>query len=167
MRRAYIGLGANLGQPDRQIRFGIEQIQQLSGLELLAVSRFYRSPPMGPPQQPDYCNAVLCASTALEPRDLLEQMICIEQAAGRIRDGEKWGPRELDLDLLHMDGVEVDEPGLRLPHPGIASRSFVLKPLVEVEPGLQIPGVGRVADLARASEGSELRPWFAVSGDAG
>lgn len=159
-RAAYIGLGANVGSPAEQLRFAVERIAAMPGLQLRAVSRFYRSPPMGPPDQPDYCNAVVSVLTDLPSRNLLDALIEIERAAGRVRGGHKWGPRELDLDLLHVEGESVDEPGLRLPHPGIASRAFVLQPLCEVAPDLDIPTVGRIAALAGTAECAQLVPWF-------
>jgi 2-amino-4-hydroxy-6-hydroxymethyldihydropteridine diphosphokinase len=157
--RAYIGLGANLGDPAAQVREALAAIGRIPGCTLIRASRLYRSAPMGPPGQPDYCNAVAEVEATLAPRDLLDALLAIERTAGRTRGGDRWGPRILDLDLLHVDGVALDEPGLHLPHPGLASRNFVVVPLAELVPTLDIPGHGRVTDLARAAGQDGLAPW--------
>ena len=162
MTSAYVGLGANLGDPAAQLRTALDAIDRLPGTRVVATSGFYRSPPMGPAGQPDYCNAACHVDTTLAPRALLEALIEIERAVGRVRGGERWGPRRLDLDLLHVEGVEMNEPGLHLPHPGIGKRNFVLVPLAEVAPALEIPGLGRVADRAREAGASDLGPWEAA-----
>lgn len=159
MRSAYVGLGANLGDPATQLRAALQALAQVPGCEVLDVSRFYRSAPMGPSDQPDYCNAVCVLRSPLSPRALLEALIAIERQAGRVRGGERWGPRSLDLDLLHVEGVAMDEPGLHLPHPGIGYRNFVLVPLADVAPGLHIPGLGTIGPLAIASGSTGLTLW--------
>ncbi len=155
--RAYVGLGANLDRPAWQLERALEHLQRLGNVA--AVSRFYRSAPLGPGVQPDYCNAACALDVALEPEALLQVLLRIERAAGRVRDGRKWQPRPLDLDLLHVPGVEMQTAHLQLPHPGIASRSFVLVPLDEVAPGLEVPGVGSIAQAAAAIDRCGLRPW--------
>ena len=160
MRAAYIGLGANLGDPAQQLRFAVERIGRIPGVRMRAISRFYRSPPMGPPDQPDYCNAVVVVETAVPARALLDALIEIERAAGRVRGAQKWGPRQLDLDLLLVDGEFIDEAGLHLPHPGIGQRNFVLQPLLDVAPDLEVPGLGKVRLLVDALGGAGLEPWF-------
>jgi len=162
MYSAYVGLGANLGDPAAQLRAALAAIAALDGTQIVATSRFYRSAPMGPPDQPDYCNAVCQLQTALAPRDLLDALIGIERTAGRIRGGERWGPRRLDLDLLHVEGVAMDEPGLHLPHPGISMRNFVLVPLAELAPQLQIPARESIATLARTVGMEGLSAWDAI-----
>jgi 2-amino-4-hydroxy-6-hydroxymethyldihydropteridine diphosphokinase len=157
--RAYIGLGANLGDPATQVRGALVAIAGIPGCAVLNVSGLYRSAPMGPAGQPDYCNAVAEIETTLAPRALLDALLAIERSAGRQRGGDRWGPRILDLDLLHVDGVTLDEPGLHLPHPGLAARNFVAVPLAEIAPDLDIPGLGRAADLARAAGQAGLGPW--------
>jgi len=157
MPRAYIGLGANLGEPREQL------LQAMRGLAasgtLLARSPLYRSAPLGEPGQPDYCNAVCVLDTALSPAQLMEHLLELERAAGRVRDGRRWAARRLDLDLLHYEGVTLDTPALRLPHPEIGQRNFVLVPLADVAPDLVLPGLGRVADAAAAIGRSDLSPW--------
>lgn len=159
MYLAYVGLGANLGDPPAQLRYALSAIAGLPGTRLDAVSGFYRSAPMGPADQPEYCNAVCRLETALAPRNLLDALIDIERAVGRTRGRERWGPRRLDLDLLHVEGIALDEPGLHLPHPGLAQRNFVLVPLAELAPDLAIPGLGRIADCARLIGREGLARW--------
>lgn len=162
MNSAYVGLGANLGDPAMQLRAALHTIASLDGTQVVATSRFYRSAPMGPPDQPEYCNAVCHVRTTLTPRELLDALIGIERSAGRIRGGERWGPRRLDLDLLHVEGVVLDEPGLHLPHPGIGKRNFVLVPLVELAPALEIPGLVAIDALARDVGMDGLSAWDAI-----
>jgi len=157
MIRAYIGLGANLGRPAQQLERALERLQQLG--RMVAVSQFYRSLPLGPGEQPDYCNAACALDVALKPEELMQALLMIEREAGRIRDGSKWRPRPLDLDLLHVPGVEMQTELLRLPHPGIAQRSFVLVPLNEIAPEMHVPGIGLVAQAAAAINRVGLRPW--------
>jgi 2-amino-4-hydroxy-6-hydroxymethyldihydropteridine diphosphokinase len=157
MRRAHIGLGANLGEPARQLRSALDRIAGLG--TIVAVSAFYRTAPMGPGDQPDYCNAVCTIDTVLEPAALLDGLLAIERAHGRVRDGRRWGPRTLDLDLLHVEGVSTDVPALRLPHPGIGDRNFVLVPWADVAPDLVVPGVGRIGDSAVRIGRNGLSRW--------
>ena len=147
-RPAYVGLGSNLGQPAVQLREALGRLARLADTRLIATSRLWASPPLGPPGQPDYVNAVAGLLTQKEPRDLLIELQAIEQAMGRSRPPVRWGPRLIDLDLLAFDGETLDEPGLTLPHPGLHQRDFVLYPLAEIAPQLWIPGKGRVSTLA-------------------
>jgi len=155
---AFIGIGANLGDPVAQVFDAVSRLgRDLPGTRLCGRSRLYRNPPMGPKDQPDYVNAVARLETRLEPRALLHGLQGIEVACGRRRDGTRWGPRRLDLDLLLFGGEVIDEPGLRVPHPGIAERDFVLFPLLELAPGLVIPGHGTLAALCRGMPGTALQ----------
>jgi 2-amino-4-hydroxy-6-hydroxymethyldihydropteridine diphosphokinase len=149
-RKAYIALGANLGDPPTQLRAALDVLRTQAGIEVTAVSTFYRTAPLGPAGQPDYCNAVCTIETALEPEALLDLLQGIENVAGRQRDGERWGPRILDLDLLHMEGRVSQTPRLTLPHPQLHLRAFVLVPLAEIAPDLLIPGLGVAQELAAA-----------------
>jgi 2-amino-4-hydroxy-6-hydroxymethyldihydropteridine diphosphokinase len=143
----YIGLGSNLAEPRAQIEAGLQALARVARTRLLRHSRLYRSAPWGKIDQPDFINAVAQLETELEPRALLEQMLAIEHAAGRIRSGDRWGPRVLDLDiLLHGERV-LDYPGLHVPHPRLAQRAFVLVPLAELAPDLQVPGIGPIQRL--------------------
>ncbi len=154
--RACIGLGSNLGEPERQLRRAVAALGALPDSRLLAVSSLYRNPPMGPADQPDYLNAVALLETALEPEPLLDALQAIEGAQGRVRDGTRWGPRTLDLDLLLYGDRRIDGRRLRVPHPGLAERAFVLRPLAEIAPGLVLPDGRAVAALAAAIDASGL-----------
>ena len=158
--RAYIALGANLGDPPAQLQAALRSLRSAPALDVVAVSPFYRTPPLGPPGQPDYCNAVCVIDTVLEPEALLDLLQGIENAAGRKRDGERWGPRLLDLDLLHMEGRVSQTPRLTLPHPELQRRAFVLVPLAEIAPDLLIPGLGKVRDLVAAVDRSGVKSGF-------
>ena len=144
--RAYVGLGANLGDPAAQIESALTALAALPSSRLVARSRLYRSPPWGPVAQPDYLNAAAALDTSLSPQALLQALLGIERGAGRERR-ERWGPRVLDLDLIAYGGLQIDEPGLQLPHPRLAQRPFVLLPLLELEPGLELPGLGALSSL--------------------
>ncbi|WP_028006344.1 2-amino-4-hydroxy-6-hydroxymethyldihydropteridine diphosphokinase [Solimonas flava] len=155
-RRAYIGLGANLGDPPARLRWALTRLRELG--EVVAHSSLYRSAPMGPREQPEFCNAVAQLDTALQPTELMQALLAIERDAGRIRD-IKWGPRTLDLDLLHVEGFVHDTPALRLPHPGIAERNFVLVPWAEIAPALEVPGLGCVGERAARIGNEGLALW--------
>ncbi|MCC6715606.1 MAG: 2-amino-4-hydroxy-6-hydroxymethyldihydropteridine diphosphokinase [Gammaproteobacteria bacterium] len=146
--RAFIGLGSNLEDPRRQVRAAMAELDALPYTRLAARSRLYRSDPMGPPDQPDYINAVAAVDTILTPLALLDALMGVERAHGRIRNATRWGPRTLDLDLLVYGERIISQPRLTVPHPGIGERAFVLLPLMEIAPNLEIPGRGRVAALA-------------------
>jgi 2-amino-4-hydroxy-6-hydroxymethyldihydropteridine diphosphokinase len=130
---AYIGLGANLGDPRRQLAEALAQLAAVEEVEVLKVSRFYLNPPLGPPDQPWYVNAAAQLRTRLEPEELLRVLRQVEENLGRVR-GERWGPRIIDLDLLLYNGVIMSGPELVLPHPEMHRRAFVLIPLAEVAP---------------------------------
>jgi 2-amino-4-hydroxy-6-hydroxymethyldihydropteridine diphosphokinase len=142
MTLAYIGLGANLGDPPAQLRTALHGIEALG--RITAVSPFYRSAPMGPADQPDFCNAVCALDTVFDAPALMDALLAIERGMGRVRT-QKWGPRLIDLDLLHVDGVCCATQTLTLPHPGIAQRNFVLVPWADIAPDLEVPGVGPLA----------------------
>ena len=156
--RVYVALGSNLGDSQQQLLDAIEALAGLPNTRVLARSRFYRTPPWGMLDQPEFLNAVVVLETPLLPHDLLDALLGIERDAGRERGGERWGPRTLDLDLLHVDGKTVSDERLTLPHPHIAERAFVLLPLSELSPDLEIPGRGRVVDLLRGvdTQGCEV-----------
>lgn len=147
MRDVYIGLGSNLDLPRERLLAGLDALAGLAGTLVLRVSRFYRTPPWGMTAQPDFLNAVAELDTALAPRTLVRELLALERMAGRTRDGVRWGPRRLDLDLLVHGGMRVDEPGCRVPHPRLGERAFVLVPLAELAPRLLVPGAGVVATL--------------------
>ena len=142
-----VGLGSNLDGPARQIETALDLLGAIEATTLVAKSSLYRSAPLGGIEQPDFVNAAALLTTELAPRAFLERLQAIEQARGRERDDTHWGPRVLDLDLLAYDDLTIDEPGLRVPHPGIAARNFVLLPLREIAPDFHIPELGFVRDL--------------------
>lgn len=147
MTEAYIALGSNLGDARGNVQGAFDALGRLPGTKLLGHSSLYLTPPWGLLEQPPFINAVARIDTVLSPHDLLDALLAIERAAGRVRDGERWGPRTLDLDVLHMDGVLLEDERLTLPHPRIHERAFVLVPLNDLAPNLVLPGQGRVADL--------------------
>lgn len=154
---AYIGLGSNLDDPPRQLRAALDALAQIPQSRLIAVSAFYRNPPLGPINQPDFVNAVAGMLTVLSARHVLAALKGIEQAQGRRREaGDRWGPRVIDLDLLVFGSSMIDEDALVVPHSGITERNFVLFPLLEIAPGLTIPGRGAIGDLAARLDGAVL-----------
>ncbi|MBO9718492.1 MAG: 2-amino-4-hydroxy-6-hydroxymethyldihydropteridine diphosphokinase [Pseudoxanthomonas sp.] len=147
---ACVGLGANLGRPEATLRAAAAALEALPDSRLLALSRFYRTPAWGRLDQPDFVNAAALLQTGLAPQVLLEELLRIEQEAGRQRDpAERWGPRVLDLDLLLYGGQVIDRPGLRVPHPHLHERAFALVPLAEIAPAEPFPGHGTVAEALR------------------
>ena len=146
-RLAYIGIGSNLDDPERQVRAAIHALMHLPRSTFVRASRLYRTAPWGKADQPEFVNAAVAVSTELLPRELLAALLAIERACGRERDGERWGPRVLDLDILVYGDARIDEPGLRVPHPRLAERAFVLLPLADLDPDLEIPGQGPVRAL--------------------
>lgn len=154
---SYIGLGGNLGDVRAAFGQALAAMGALPGCSLVAVSNTYRNPPMGPAGQPDYLNAVAALSTSLQPLQLLDALQRLEVAAGRVRDGRRWSARTLDLDLLLYDELVFDHPRLKLPHPGVHLRAFVIQPLAEIAPQAYIPGHGRAAQLAAQIDSSMLR----------
>jgi len=146
MQRAYIALGANLGNPAATLNDAIDALVCLRGSVFLAMSSLYRTAPVGLKRQPDFINAVVAVKTHLTPREMLDELFALEARFGRERSIQN-APRTLDLDLLlHGDTVQSD-PGLTLPHPRMHERAFVLAPLLEIAPDVAIPGRGRAADL--------------------
>ncbi|HVC29815.1 MAG TPA: 2-amino-4-hydroxy-6-hydroxymethyldihydropteridine diphosphokinase [Steroidobacteraceae bacterium] len=154
---AYVGLGSNLQDPRAQIRRACAGLQALAFTRLVRVSPLYRSRPWGPVPQPDFINAVAGLLTQVDARTLLGELQALERALGRPAEHERWGPRIIDLDLLVYGRERREEPGLTLPHRGIVERNFVLYPLADLAPELDVPGLGRVAGLRGrvASEGLE------------
>lgn len=144
----YIALGSNLAEPLKQLKRARETLSELPQSKLLKFSPLYRSRPMGPQNQPDYLNAVVALKTTLPPLKLLHDLQAVERAQGRVRGKVRWGPRTLDLDLLLYEKRIFDLPELTVPHPGIASRPFVLYPLAEITSlSLWIPRHGPLRTL--------------------
>ena len=143
----YIGLGSNLEQPVNQVKKARIAINRLEKVQEVAFSSLYQSSPMGPKHQPDYINAVMAVNTSLKPIDMLRCLQQIENQQGRMRNDQRWTARTLDLDMLLYGDQQIDIPDLLVPHYGIADRTFVLYPLYEIEPELDIPGFGHISDL--------------------
>jgi 2-amino-4-hydroxy-6-hydroxymethyldihydropteridine diphosphokinase len=139
--RAFVGLGANLGDREAAIR------EAAAALGVTRLSTIRETEPWGYAEQPPYLNAAAELVADVPPRALLDRLLAVERELGRIRRGPRWGPRTIDLDLLVYDGLVVDEPGLTVPHPRLHERLFVLEPLAELEPSLFIPGRGTVSTL--------------------
>jgi 2-amino-4-hydroxy-6-hydroxymethyldihydropteridine diphosphokinase len=144
LRRAYLGLGSNLGDRAAHLQFALEGLADRAG-RVVAISPVYETEPVGGPPQPEYLNAVVAVETALSPRELLRVAKALEAAAGREppEPGRRWGPRPLDIDVLMVGDERVDEPDLVVPHPRIHQRAFVLAPLADVAPELVVaPSAG-------------------------
>jgi 2-amino-4-hydroxy-6-hydroxymethyldihydropteridine diphosphokinase len=145
--RAYVGLGANLGDRAATLRRAVELLGARAGIDVVAVSSFRETDPVGYLEQPRFLNGAVAIDTSLEPEALLEALLEVERELGRVREGPRFGPRTVDLDLLLVDGVTCELPGLTLPHPRLHERAFALEPLAELDPSLVVPGRGAVVDL--------------------
>ncbi|MBI5041406.1 MAG: 2-amino-4-hydroxy-6-hydroxymethyldihydropteridine diphosphokinase, partial [Gammaproteobacteria bacterium] len=153
-------LGSNLDDPRRHVSTALRELATVTSTRVSTVSSLYRSAPMVglgvPADQPAYINAVARLETRLSAEALLDALQAIEARHGRVRSGERWGPRTLDLDLLLYGDARIDTPRLRVPHPGIAERNFVLYPLAEIAPELEIPGLGTVRERLTQCPSAEL-----------
>lgn len=156
--RAWIALGSNLDDPPARLESALAAIDGLPRTRRALTSPFYRTAPVGVTGQPDFCNAVTAVDTGLAPLALLEALQAIEAAHGR-RRARRWGPRPLDLDILLYGDRRIDEPRLRVPHPRLHERAFVLVPLAAVAPDAAVPGRGRVAALADAVDAGGVERW--------
>jgi 2-amino-4-hydroxy-6-hydroxymethyldihydropteridine diphosphokinase len=148
--RAYIGLGSNLGDRESYVRAALGALAVEPGIEVVAVSTFRDTEPVGIVDQPRFLNAAAALETSLSPRALLDRLLAIERRLGRTRTGERFGPRTIDLDLLVYGDERIDEPGLEVPHPRLHERRFALEPLAELDSGLVVPGHGPVDGLLAA-----------------
>lgn len=146
---AFVGVGSNLRGPAAQVRQAIAALARVEATRLVRSSSLYRNPAVGPGRQPDYVNAVAEIDTQLAPHALLDALQAIEAGMGRVCGPVRWAPRVIDLDLLLYGERRIDDERLEVPHPRIAERPFVLYPLAEIAPRLEIPGVGPLADLLR------------------
>ena len=155
---AYIGVGSNLADPAQQVRAAFERLADLPRTRRVAVSPLYGSRPLGPVAQPDFVNAAVGLLTQLSSGELFDQLRALETAFGRPPQRQRWGPRVLDLDLLSYAQEQRADTHLTLPHPGIVARNFVLYPLGDIAPDLELPGLGRVTELKGrvTSEGLSL-----------
>jgi 2-amino-4-hydroxy-6-hydroxymethyldihydropteridine diphosphokinase len=147
--RAYVGLGANVGDREATLERALELLA--AHVDVLAVSTLRETQPWGYVDQPPFLNGAVAVETALTSRELLDVLLAIERELGRVRgEGPRYGPRVVDLDLLLYGDDVVDEPGLTVPHPRLSERAFALEPLAELDPTLVVPAQGRVSDLLAA-----------------
>lgn len=156
MVRAYVGLGSNVGDRLAHLRSAAQALCATEGVEVVASSSVYETVAVGPPQ-PDFLNAVVAIDTTVAPRELVAELKRIEREVGRT-PGERWGPREVDLDLLLHGSSVTDEPDLRVPHAELVRRAFVLVPLAEIAPDVDVPGAGQVRSLLDAVGTAGVRP---------
>jgi 2-amino-4-hydroxy-6-hydroxymethyldihydropteridine diphosphokinase len=163
MAIAYIGLGSNLADPRAQVEHAMQALAGMPRTALLRRSRLYRSEPWGQANQPEFTNAVVALETNLSPRELLDALLAIERGAGRVRDGTRWGPRVLDLDIVAYGDQVINAPGLHVPHPHLHERAFVLLPLFEIAPDLIVPGRGHIAELVAQIDRSTCQPLEIVA----
>jgi 2-amino-4-hydroxy-6-hydroxymethyldihydropteridine diphosphokinase len=145
--RAYVGLGANLGDRRAMLRAALEQLEQEPGVTVVAVSSVRETEPVGVLEQPRFLNAAVAIDTTLSPRELLDGLLGIERRLGRTREGPRFGPRTIDLDLLLYDDEQLEEPGLQVPHPRLHERAFALEPLAELDSELVVPGRGPLSEI--------------------
>jgi 2-amino-4-hydroxy-6-hydroxymethyldihydropteridine diphosphokinase len=145
--RAYVGLGSNVGDRERMLWSAIHMLAFNPEVDVAAVSTFRETAPVGYLDQPDFVNAAVAVDTDLSARALLDLLLSIELELGRTRDGPRFGPRTIDLDLLLYGDETIVEPGLTVPHPRLHERRFVLEPLAELDPGLTVPEMGSVQAL--------------------
>jgi 2-amino-4-hydroxy-6-hydroxymethyldihydropteridine diphosphokinase len=145
--RAYVGLGANLGDREGSLRAAVDALAAEDGVDVVAVSTLRETEPVGVGEQPRFLNGVVALETTLSARELLGRLLALEERFGRVRALGEHGPRTLDLDLLLYGDEMIDEPGLTVPHPRLHERRFVLEPLAELVPGLVVPGRGDVESL--------------------
>jgi 2-amino-4-hydroxy-6-hydroxymethyldihydropteridine diphosphokinase len=147
MVQAYVGLGANLGDRLATLERALELLDEVPGVSVEAVSAFRETDPVGMLEQPRFLNAAAALATSLSARGLLDALLAVEARLGRTRDGARFGPRTIDLDLLLFGDAVIDEPGLVVPHPRLHERRFALEPLTDLDPALQVPGLGTVGEL--------------------
>ncbi len=147
--KVYVALGSNLGQREEHIRSALDDMAALPEVSSLQGSSLYETEPMGPQDQPDYINAACGFDYCGSARLLMEQLQGIEKQHGRQEGGQRWGARPLDLDILLFGDQRIEEPDLTIPHIGLAERSFVLWPLMELNPALMVPRMGSIQDLQR------------------
>lgn len=152
MEEAYVGIGSNLGDRERNVRRAIELLRADAQIQVIAVSELRETDPVGFVDQPRFLNGAVNVRTVLPPRALLERLLEIERTLGRVRTAARYGPRTIDLDLLLYGDKVVDEPGLRIPHPRLAERRFALEPLLDLDPALSVPGRGPVQALLAGLE---------------
>jgi len=159
MKPVWLALGSNLADPLQQVQNALDALAAIPQTRVVAVSSFYRTPPYGPQDQPDYLNAVVELATALQPDALLDHTQRVEQEQGRVRKDHRWGPRTLDLDILLFDRQTLTSDRLTVPHYDMHNRAFMLVPLLEIAPAITLPNGTPVASLLASLDRTQIRPW--------
>ena len=159
MTRVYLALGSNLADPLHQVQAALDALAALPDTRVVATSSLYRTPPYGPPNQPDYLNAAVALDTELTPEALLDLTQRIELEQGRVRKDERWGPRTLDLDIMLFGDLTLNTPRLIVPHYDMHNRAFMLVPLLEIAPDIALPDTTSLRDLLSGLDTSTILPW--------
>ncbi|ELY2621435.1 2-amino-4-hydroxy-6-hydroxymethyldihydropteridine diphosphokinase [Cronobacter malonaticus] len=159
MTLAFIALGSNLAEPLSQVNNALAALARIPGSRIVATSSFYRTPPLGPQDQPDYLNAAVALETTLSAEALLDNTQRIELEQGRLRKAERWGPRTLDLDIMLFGDATINTGRLTVPHYDMKNRAFMLLPLSEIAPALRFPDGERLADVLERLDCSAIRHW--------
>lgn len=159
MIRVYLALGSNLADPLHQVQSALNALAAIPDTTLVATSSLYRTPPYGPPDQPDFLNAAVALDTQLDAGSLLNHTQRIELEQGRIRKAHRWGPRTLDLDIMLFGEQTLSTPRLTVPHYDMHNRAFMLLPLLEISPELCLPDGTRLADILATLDSSGIRHW--------
>lgn len=159
MTLAYIAIGSNLASPLEQVNAAVQALGEIPRSRIVAVSSFYRTPPLGPQDQPDYLNAAVVLDTALDAETLLDNTQRIELQQGRVRKAERWGPRTLDLDLMLFGNEIINTERLTVPHYDMKNRGFMLWPLFEVAPDLTFPDGIPLRDILDKLHAEKLARW--------
>ncbi|EOL9007513.1 2-amino-4-hydroxy-6-hydroxymethyldihydropteridine diphosphokinase [Cronobacter sakazakii] len=157
MTLAFIALGSNLAEPLTQVNNALAALARIPGSRVVATSSFYRTPPLGPQDQPDYLNAAVALETTLSAEALLDNTQRIELEQGRVRKAERWGPRTLDLDIMLFGDATINTERLIVPHYDMKNRAFMLLPLSEIAPALRFPDGERLADVLERLDCSAIR----------
>ncbi|WP_455812659.1 2-amino-4-hydroxy-6-hydroxymethyldihydropteridine diphosphokinase [Pseudomonas graminis] len=159
MIRVYLALGSNLADPLHQVQSALNALAAIPDTTLVATSSLYRTPPYGPPDQPDFLNAAVALDTRLDAESLLNHTQRIELEQGRVRKAHRWGPRTLDLDIMLFGEQTLNTPRLTAPHYDMHNRAFMLLPLLEIAPELCLPDGTRLADILATLDSSSIRRW--------
>ncbi|ELY4376045.1 2-amino-4-hydroxy-6-hydroxymethyldihydropteridine diphosphokinase [Cronobacter sakazakii] len=159
MTLAFIALGSNLAEPLSQVNNALAALARIPDSRIVATSSFYRTPPLGPQDQPDYLNAAVALETTLSAEALLDNTQRIELEQGRVRKAERWGPRTLDLDIMLFGDATINTGRLTIPHYDMKNRAFMLLPLSEIAPALRFPDGERLVDVLERLDCSAIRHW--------
>lgn len=159
MIRVYLAIGSNLASPLEQVNAALAALAEIPECHVVAVSPFYRTPPLGPPDQPDYLNAAVALDTALAPEALLDHTQRIELQQGRERKAHRWGPRTLDIDIMLFGDMQLATPRLTVPHYDMKNRTFMLLPLAQIAPDLHFPDGDKLSDILAKLDPSGISHW--------